>query len=396
VNDWTELPSSIRLGEIVDLLLVTGLVFVSILWLRGSRARLAFGGVLLLTALYFLARQLGLTLTSWVLQGFVAVSVLLIIVVFDEDLRRLFERLAVAFLPASARSGQSTVTDLLTRALCRLASERRGALVVLPGQEPLERHLDGGVSLEGRVSEVLLLSIFDPHSPGHDGAVLIVGDRLRRFAIHLPLSSDHEQLRQRGTRHAAALGLAERTDALCLVVSEERGEISVAHGGQLRTLERPELVAGEIERFIGRGDPRQGAPRDVGWRILTHHWREAIVAVGITAILWLLAVPGSGGADIQRSVRVKVYDLPQGYELEGVDPPAVRVTLHGRRRDLLWLDDSQLEARIHAYLVEEGRRSFEIDPKLVSHPPGVQVVAVHPDVVKIDVRKRPPPSEKSS
>jgi uncharacterized protein (TIGR00159 family) len=389
VNDWTELPSSIRFGEVIDLLLVTGLVFVAVVWLRSSRARLAFGGVLILTALYFLALQLDLTLTSWVLQGFVAVSVVLIIVVFDDDLRRLFERLAVVFLPGQSRQASTEVTTALTRALCRLAAERHGALVVLPGREPLHRHLEGGFELGGRLSEALLLSLFDPHSPGHDGAAVIEGDRLARFAIHLPLSSDHAQLGERGTRHAAALGLSERTDALSLVVSEERGEISVARSGRLRTLARRELVSHEIENFLQGVDPGSGEPRAATWRAaLSGRWREALVAVGLTFTLWLIAVPGSGGADVDRSVRVRVYDLPEDYVLQRVDPPKVKVTFHGRRRDLLWLDSSELEARVHATLIEAGRRSFTVGAQQVSHPPDVDVVSVRPELVKIEVRRR--------
>jgi DNA integrity scanning protein DisA with diadenylate cyclase activity len=96
------------------------------------------------------------------------------------------------------------------------------------------------------VSEPLLLSLFDPGSPGHDGTVLLRGSAVERFAVHLPLSADHAALGPGGTRHAAALGLAERCDAICLVVSEERGTVSVARDGQIRTLARPEDLLLEL------------------------------------------------------------------------------------------------------------------------------------------------------
>lgn len=387
--DWIEILSTLTASEIIDLLLVTAMVFAAIVWLRGSRARFACGGVLVMTALYFLSRQFGLYLTSWVLQGFMAISVLLIIVVFDEDLKRLFERLSTALISNRSTSRTDDLNDTLTRALCRLAGKNHGALIVMPGREPLDRHLEGGVPLEGRVSELLLLSLFDPHSPGHDGAVLVEGERLVRFSIHLPLSSDHAKLDGRGTRHAAALGLAERSDALCLVVSEERGEISVACARSLRTLARPELVSGEIEQFF-QSTAAWGDASTPRWRRAVRCWREAVMAVGVTLALWLVAVPGSGGADIDRSVPVHVYDLPEGYELLGVDPPEITVTLHGRRRDLIWQDGTGIETAVHAYLVEQGRRTFTVDTKLVSHPPELEVVAVYPRTVKINVQRRPP------
>ena len=173
--------------------------------------------------------------------------------------------------------------------------------------------------LDARISEPLLLSLFDPHSPGHDGAVVLAGDRAALFAAHLPLSTDHKQLGQRGTRHAAALGLAERCDTLCLVVSEERGTLSVAQAGELRALARPELVGGEIRGFLARLAPAEsGGSR---WQRIAGRWREAAVALGLATVVWVLAVPGSGVTEIERRVPVRILDLPRGYELEGVDHP---------------------------------------------------------------------------
>jgi uncharacterized protein (TIGR00159 family) len=383
---WAELTSSIRLAEIVDLAVVAALMFVAVAWLRGSRARVAFADVLVLTGLYFLARQTGLTLTSWILQGFMAVLVIVVIVVFQDDLRRFFEQIAVVVLGRDAGRGSHDTWDVIARALARLARARHGALVVIPGNEPLSRHLEGGVPLDGRISEPLLLSLFDPRSPGHDGAVVIDGDRVERFAVHLPLSSNHAQLGQRGTRHAAALGIAERSDALCIVVSEERGTVSVARAGTLRTLPAPEVVGAEIRDFLERPSPEAGSPpprpRFAG------RWRDAAIALGLTAVLWALAVPGSGQGELEAAVPVRVYDLPESYVLERVEPARVDVTLHGRRRDLLLLDRGVLEARVHAYLVEAGRRTFSIGRDQVEHPASVEIVSVRPDSVRIWVRSK--------
>src|SRR5690606_23301634 len=118
--------------------------------------------------LYFAARWLGLQMTVWILQGFFAVGVLVLVVVFQEDLRRALDQLAVWGLRRKPQSAPPDAVDVLTRTVRRLAATRTGALIVIPGREPLDRHVDGGVELGGRLSEPLLLSIFDPHSPGHD------------------------------------------------------------------------------------------------------------------------------------------------------------------------------------------------------------------------------------
>ena len=105
-------------------------------------------------------------------------------------------------------------------------------MIVLQGNDPLERHINGGTNLDGIVSEPLLESLFDPHSIGHDGAVIIDGNRVTKFGCHLPLSMNTSKYENIGLRHTAALGLAERSDAICIVVSEERGTISLAYHGK--------------------------------------------------------------------------------------------------------------------------------------------------------------------
>jgi uncharacterized protein (TIGR00159 family) len=234
---------SIRLSELVDLAAAWIMVWAGISWLRTTPARLALAGLGILVAVYLLARQLDLVLTTWILQSFTAVAVLVAVVVFQQDLRRLFEQIAALGFGRRLLPAGSDAVDTLVRAIASLAERRHGALIVIPGREPVEGHVAGGLPLDAQITEPLLLSIFDPHSPGHDGALVVAGDRATRFAVHLPLSTDRAQLGQRGTRHAAALGLAEQTDALCIAVSEERGTVSVAEAGRLRTLPAPSEIA---------------------------------------------------------------------------------------------------------------------------------------------------------
>jgi len=225
-----------RITDLVDVAIVAGLLWAALSFVRRSRARIALAGVAIAGGLFLLARQLELQMTVWLLQGFFAVLVLVLVVVFQEDLRRLFEQIAVWSLRRTTDAASPDVVDALVGAVRRLVANRTGALLVIPGREPIDRHVAGGIALGGLLSEPLLLSLFDQHSPGHDGAVLLEGGRVSRFALHLPLSTDSSQIGVGGTRHAAALGLAERSDALVIVVSEERGVVSVARDGRLLQL----------------------------------------------------------------------------------------------------------------------------------------------------------------
>ena len=247
---------ALRWTDVVDVALVTLFAWAAIVWLRRSRARAALAGLAILGGVYFVARQLKLELTAFILQGFFAVLVLVLVVIFQEELWRIFEQIGVLSLRRRLPAPPPEGVDVLVRTVARLAQTRTGALIVLPGCELLDRHLDGGIRFDGAFSEPLLLSLFDSHSPGHDGAVVVRGgDVVARFAVHLPLSSDQTKLGSGNTRHAAALGLAERTDALCIVVSEERGTVSIAERGDLKLLAAPQQVGPELRRFLARLHP---------------------------------------------------------------------------------------------------------------------------------------------
>jgi uncharacterized protein (TIGR00159 family) len=269
-------------------------------------------GILILGGVYLAARAFDLQLMAWIFQGFFAILVVIIVVIFQEELRQLFERLALWGLRRQDGPIMSSdPTDILVGVLTDFARDRVGALVVIPGSQPLSRHLQGGIDLDGRLSVPLLKSVFDPHSPGHDGAVLIEGGRIARFAMHLPLSKDFRQLATVGTRHAAALGLAELSDALCIVVSEERGHISIARDGKLRTLPNPAQLGPELQRFLRAAQPPVRGWRETAWQLVRANWREKVAAVVLTG-LWYVR-PRCAPAPDAGGVPVRVVNLPPGY-----------------------------------------------------------------------------------
>jgi diadenylate cyclase len=375
--------SLIGLADVVDILLVTLLLWVVIAWLRRSRARFALAGIAIVGLVYLVASRLRLELTAWILQGFFAVFVIFVVVVFQEDIRRLFEQIAIWGLRRRGPLLPSTGLDTVVRAAGRLAANKWGALIVVPGREPLDRFLEGGASLDAWLSEPLLLSLFDPSSPGHDGAVIVAGNRVTRFMVHLPLSADRAQLGTRGTRHAAGLGLAERSDACCIVVSEERGTISVARDGELRTLVGAEGLAGELHAFHERMSPRPGAgSRWERWKVRLPEMGAALAAA---CGLWFLMIPGGSAVEVERNLPVVVENLPEGYTFEGVDPDQVRVVFSGERRILMFEDFKDSKVRVDALLVKLGRRTFELSSEQVVRPPGLQVEAIEPDRVKVSV-----------
>lgn len=293
-------------ADVLDVAIVACGIYFAITWLRRSRAALVAVGFALLAALFLVARWLDLGLTVWVLQGLFAALALVLVVLFQDELRRAFEQLAAwALGRRDDHRPRLDATEILVRSLSRLARERVGALVVVPGIQRLERHVSGGVELGGELSQALLESLFDRHSPGHDGAVIVEDRRVVRFGVQLPLSRNVEHLAETGTRHSAALGLSERSDAICLVVSEERGSVSVASDGRLEPVPNADALAARISRFFR--ERRALASPDPGWsRLLRERRPEKAASLALALLLWLL---------------VTLLQVPRSAEPEGSLPP---------------------------------------------------------------------------
>ena len=207
------------------------LLYTAIVWARQTRAAFVVRGILILGGIYIIARYLDLQMMAWVFQGFFAIFLIMIVVIFQEELRQFFERSPFGVCPKTS-SASAPRLQISGSYLVGSGQGTRRRFDCDPATIRWSDTSRAGLPLEGKLSGALLKSIFRPHSPGHDGAVLVEQDCITRFAAHLPLSKNLTQLTNAGTRHSAALGLAESSDALCIVVSEERGTISVARDGQ--------------------------------------------------------------------------------------------------------------------------------------------------------------------
>jgi uncharacterized protein (TIGR00159 family) len=377
---------TLRLVDVVDIAIVTALCWVLITWAREARARVAIGGVAAIGLLVWAASLLDLRLTTNLLQGLFTVAALILVVVFQDDLRRFFESITLWVVRNTTPRPSGDVLDELGALCFSLAEGRIGALFVFPGREPLDRLLDGGHFLDGRVSDALLRSLLDPGTPGHDGAILIRGGKIARFGVHLPLSTEWSELGAGGTRHAAGLGLSERSDAFCIVISEERGEVSVAWRGHLEQVRDVAGLRDRVERFLDRTARR----RRENWlesRIVLarQHWKEGLVAVTVAAGLWLHTVPGGVIERSSKAIPIVIENMPPGYRLSAIDPPLIDVEFEGLRRDLMMANGDDLHVKVNGILVEQGRRTFSIEVGQIKHPPELRVVGLAPMKVKLEI-----------
>lgn len=221
--------------DLVDILLVTVLLYQVILMVQGTRAGAALHGLLLIIIFYLLIRPLGINTVTWILENFLSSIVLVVVIVFQRDIR-----LALTYM--GSRRGlfftnrQKTNEELrqkIADAALYMAQRKIGALIVIENDVPLSDMAQGGVAINADITRELLISIFWPGGPLHDGAVVIRGNKIVAAGCILPLSTLVQGKQDYGTRHRAALGVTEETDAIAVVVSEERGVASVAVQGKL-------------------------------------------------------------------------------------------------------------------------------------------------------------------
>jgi diadenylate cyclase len=249
--------------DLLDIALVSILIYELLLLIRGTRAmQMALSGGFLI-GLFFVSLWLELETVNWVIRNLATYMVFAIIVLFQADIRRALAHFGRAqfFKYFERVSGDDETIEELVVAATTLAARRIGAIIVVERQIGLRNYIEGGIPLDAMVTYDLLASIFQPGSPLHDGAVIVQGDRIAAAACFLPLSVNPRVSRDLGTRHRAALGLAEENDAVAIVVSEETGAISLAIGGSLEGGFDAERLQRRLQALLGlRGRAKARRP----------------------------------------------------------------------------------------------------------------------------------------
>lgn len=383
IRFFAEIFQMLTLADIFDIALISILIYIVLIWFEATASRFVLLGIVILGVIYFIARFFSMYLSAVVLQAFFAILLIALVVIFQEELRRFFERLSVwgALRARGKAFSEHPEVDPITYALCELARNNKGALVVIRGKDPLDRHLEGGYALDGRLSEALLMSIFDPNSPGHDGAVIIEQSRLSRFGCQLPLSGALKKTRDLGTRHSAALGLAERSDALSIAVSEERGTISVARDENLTELPDASELKKELERFYREKFPKTGQKTWRHW-IRENSWEKALAAL-LSCVLWFVFVFQTGTLRRDFTVPIEYRNLPFDWLIEESRKKEATVTLLGRARAFDLLDESTLNVTIDVTEIKEGVQKINLSRDLVRHPSSLSIVALTPEKVSL-------------
>lgn len=236
--------------DAIDIMLVAFLVYRILLLIKGTRAFQVLLGLILLVAAYGVSRFFELVTLNWILKEFLSSFIILVVVLFQSDIRRALAQMGKQhFWPFGAQyDGNVDRVDEIVRAAVALAGSRTGAIILIERTTKLKEHVEGGVAMDAVLGHEILESIFQPGSPIHDGAVVVQDARVALAGCFLPLTVRTDLDKKLGTRHRAALGITEETDAVALVVSEERGAVSIAVNGRITR----DLDYGGLRKVITR------------------------------------------------------------------------------------------------------------------------------------------------
>lgn len=249
VFSWLKPPKTIEVIDIVQIFLLTYLIYKLIVWMRNSRAYSLLKGILFIVVFVLVANFLHMEVMVWLLNNLSVVAFTAVVIIFQPELRKVLEQVGHSNvfrnLLSINRTGQTnkrfsdaTINELV-RASFEMGEVKTGALIVIQRETSLTEFEKTGIPVDAVISSQLLVNIFEHNTPLHDGAVIIRDDRISAATCYLPLSDNMELSKRLGTRHRAGVGISEVSDSLTIIVSEETGAVSYAMSGKLRSAVSP-------------------------------------------------------------------------------------------------------------------------------------------------------------
>jgi uncharacterized protein (TIGR00159 family) len=381
MNELLPFLSKIRWQDIVDITLNSYILFRLYILFRGTNVFRVLIGIALLWFFQRIAVSLGLIVTSWAIQGITAVAALIIIVVFRNEIRSVLQaRNFKAILWGFSDKTLNTPVEIIVDTVYELARIHTGALIVFPGKEDLEEVVQGGIPWRGLVSKEMMTSIFWHDNPVHDGAAIIKGNQVTEVGVILPLSHREDLPSYYGTRHRAAAGLAETTDALVITVSEERGNVVLAQGSKMHVIGRKEELARRLREHVG---------------VTAEEWtylRKGKLEIGTAALVSILFIAGvwfsfTRGLDTLVTLEIPIEYMNRDPEMEILHTSvnAVHLDLSGSGALIKSIRPGQVQVRLDLNKAVAGRNTFTIADENVALPPGVLLKRVKPSVIEVTV-----------
>ena len=370
----------LRWQDLLDIFINSFIIFRLYILFRGTNV---IRGLLAIVALWLLKRlamMLGLVVTSWVIQAIIAVATLVIIIVFRNEIGSAFKARSLKFFFWGIPQRQlQTPVDIIADSVGELAHHKLGALIVLPLKKGIEDIIHGGIQWQGKLSKEMLLSIFWHGTPVHDGAVIIQGDRILEVGAILPVSKSNTLPSHFGTRHRAAAGLSEQTDALVIVVSEERGGITLFKDKEIFSLDTPTELNQKLQEYVGMTLEKKRV-------------RNQVIELSAVATACLVFTTGmwysfARGLETLTTVEVPVEFVNRDPKMKvfSASVSTVKLQISGSKSLIRSVTPNQLKVKLNLANTNPGDNTVTLNREGIVLPPGLELKQVEPQSLNINL-----------
>ncbi len=379
--------STLYINNIIDILLISLCVYVILIFIKQTRSFFILGAFLILFGLNFASEKFDLTLTRQLFEPLLTFFIAVFVIVFQPEIRKFFKWISsgrtVSFKNALALPENNIQT--IVRSVFEMAKKRVGAIIVIPGEYPLDDLLEGGFPLNGKISLPLILSIFNSSTPGHDGAILIEGSEVKMFGLHLPLAQEFNEYNRVGTRHRAGAGITEKTDAMSIIVSEERGEVSISLKGKLQKIQTPEELADIIAKFTNEHSEvseNTNQKNIFNYFIIKNSSYKAL-SILISVTLWFFFVYQEGIVKLNFSIPVEYRSVDNNLTIKSSQPETINVTVTGNNRDVSNLKPNDIKIIVDGSNVKLGDNDLSIKQDNIQTPSYIELSNYSPKTIKV-------------
>jgi len=376
---------NLRWLDLIDILLITFVLYQLYSFFHKTKGFRILIGLLGLGIIYILVKSWELFLSTWVFQIFWQVLVILIIIVFQPEIRQVLERANLLNLFEGKKTLYSSylVVEKISHSVFRMAAERIGAIIVFKQKDDLKNLIRDGIPFDGKISEPVLLSIFQKNSPIHDGATLIENNRIKTVAGFLPLTEKAHLPNQYGSRHRAALGLSEKSDAFIIVISEERGEVSVVQNEQIKKVQDPKKLYKYIRQHISKKEKEEKLSlKTIFSNMFLKDWPKKLITL-LLVFLFYIMLAGQQNYSQTLFVPIEYINIPANKKLVSA-PKNAKIFIKGLRKLVASLKSEQMRIELDVSLAKYGRRTYNITEGNINLPSGIHLDYIDPTVVKLD------------
>jgi diadenylate cyclase len=385
--------SNISSREVFDILVVSFAIYIVLLFIKQTKSYFVLLVSIILIGLGMFSQNLNLPLTRSILQPISTLTFVIIAIVFQREIRRFFRWIVFGkhHVFSKVKEISKNASAEIAEALLIMAEQKIGAIIVFSGKQDIEELIEGGQTINGEITKELILSIFDPGSPGHDGAIIIENNLIKQFGVHLPLARNYDGYRKAGTRHRAGTGITEDTDSIAFIVSEERGKISIAQNGKIKILEGEEKLRNKLKDFTGENESKNS---NFWHYFLVSNLFTKILALVIATTLWFGIVAQSGITKKEIELPISFQLLPTTYEIDSQkNKLQATVTIMGKNTDINSFDSSKLDVKVDARDFKVGNQKIEITSSMINIPSFLSIAEIEPETFTINIKEKVIPND---